>query len=242
MEAQEKQIGDRGCTMFTFSQSRLAAYLQELVSLRREEAGLYAEVVALLQLPQSGRLLEVGCGSGRQLKITRRNQTNLELYGLDLSGPAIGHARRNLAGTDVDLRVGSIERTDYDHEYFDLVTCFASMSYWKDLVACFNEIHRILKPGGVARLVEPHRDINMDQVVHTIQTNLADASAWRRFLAVNVNRIGLRWGRRLGLQLHAPDEIRRLAAESRFGEVRRVERVSLQSLPIFLLIEMERST
>jgi ubiquinone/menaquinone biosynthesis C-methylase UbiE len=226
--------------MSRFGQSRLAAQLQEIVSRRREESGLYAEVVALLELPRSGRLLEVGCGSGRQLKVVRGNRPSLELFGLDLSSPAIRNARRNLAGADVDLHVGSIEHTDYDDNYFDLVTCFASMSYWKSLVACFNEIHRILKPGGAARLVEPHRNIDLDRVVRTIRANLADASALRRFLAVNVNRFGLRWGRRLGLQLYAPDEIRRLAAESRFGQVRRVDRVSVQSLPIFMLIEMAK--
>jgi ubiquinone/menaquinone biosynthesis C-methylase UbiE len=48
----------------------------------------------------------------------------------------------------VDLRVESIEETTFEDGFFDVVTCNASLSYWRHLSHCFNEIHRILKPGG----------------------------------------------------------------------------------------------
>lgn len=108
--------------------------------------------------------MEVGCGTGRQLKVVHERQPGLALFGLDLSEAAIRNAERNLEGLDVDLRAGSIEDADYEDDFFDFVTCFSSMSYWENLVPCFDEIHRILKPGGAAQLVEPQKDVDIDEV------------------------------------------------------------------------------
>jgi ubiquinone/menaquinone biosynthesis C-methylase UbiE len=227
--------------MSGFSQSRMAAHLQELVARRREEAGLYAGIVEAVQVPSSGRLLEVGCGSGRQLKVVHERAPDVELYGLDLSGAAIRNAKRNLEGLGADLRQGSIERTNYDDGYFDLVTCFSSMSYWNDLVHCFDEIHRILRPGGSARLVEPQEDIDIEEVVETIRSNLAEKSWLRRFLAVNLNRFGLKYGRKIGLRLYSISEMSSIVSKSHFGEGHSIERVSLQGLPIFMLISLMKA-
>jgi hypothetical protein len=40
--------------MENFAQSRIAVFLQETISKRREEIGLYDEVVELLDLPEDG--------------------------------------------------------------------------------------------------------------------------------------------------------------------------------------------
>ena len=223
-----------------FSQSRLAARLQNIVSKRREASGLYRVVAERLLLADTGRLLEVGTGSGLQLRVIHDMRPGLALYGLDLSGPAIEIARRNLAGLDVDLRQGSIERTTYDGGYFDVVTASSSMSYWENLVPCFDEIHRILKPGGVAVLFEPQKDIDMDQVVATIKANMADASPLRRFGAVALNKFGLRRARKIGLKLYALDELAEIARRSRFGDHHSLERTTLLNVPIFVRITLNK--
>ena len=51
-----------------FSKSLLAAKLQEFVSIRREDSGLYHEVADALPLPDTGRLLDIGTGTGLQLR------------------------------------------------------------------------------------------------------------------------------------------------------------------------------
>lgn len=221
-----------------FSQSRMAAWLQELVSRKRAEAGLYLEIAQLLPLSDTGRLLDVGTGSGLQLKVIHELKPGMELYGLDLSDAAIRVALRLLAGIPVDLREGNIERTMYEADFFDLVTCNASMSYWKNPVTCFDEIHRILKPGGVAMLFEPQKDVDVDEIVETIQRNLADKSWLRRFAAANLNKFAFRRGRKVGLRLYSVAELEELAARSRFGKSNRIERVTLQNLPIFVRITL----
>jgi ubiquinone/menaquinone biosynthesis C-methylase UbiE len=227
--------------MSSFARSRFAAYLQEIVSRKREESGLYAEVLKLLQLPSKGRFLEVGCGSGLQLKVAHTSNPELKFYGLDISDAAIDNARRNLESIEVDLRQGSIEATNYEDDFFDIVTCLASMSYWDHLGTCYDEIHRILKPGGVAKLIEPQKDIDIEAVVETIKDNLADKNPIRRFLAANLNKFGLKYGRKIGLKLYSVSEIRNMARLSKFGEGIEIEQVSVQNLPIFMLITLKKS-
>lgn len=226
--------------MSSFSQSRLAARLQDMVSRRREEAGLYGEIAAQVPLPERGRVLDVGTGSGLQLRVIHRLRPHVELFGLDVSVASIAVAQRNLTGMEVDLRVGSIDQGPYDDDFFDVVTCNASMSYWQDPIGCFNEIDRILKPGGTAVLFEPQKDIDMDQVVVTIKANLADQSPLLRFLAVSLNKFGLRWGGLLGLRLRSVEELDALAKASSFGPNVSIDRVTLQNLPIFARITLRK--
>jgi len=112
-----------------FSKSRFAAKLQEFVSVRREDSGLYHEVADALPLPDTDRLLDIGTGTGLQLRVLRQLNPDLELYGLDTSAHTIKIAEGYLGSDRVDLMVGSIEATDFEDNFFDLVTCTNSMSY-----------------------------------------------------------------------------------------------------------------
>ncbi len=220
------------------SGSRFAAWLQQVVARRREEAGLYREIAEKLPLADGARVLDVGTGSGLQLKVIRELQPSAHLFGLDLSAASIRHARANLQGLPVDLRVGSIEHTAYDNDFFDIVTCNSSMSYWQHVVACFDEIYRILKPRGRAVLFEPQKDYNMDEVVATIRSDLAQQSWLRREAAVLLNKFALSRGSSVGLRLYSVQELAELARQSRFGDHIAVDRTTLQNLPIFAQIAL----
>ncbi len=162
--------------MSTFSQSKFAARLQRFVSYRRQDAGLYREIAERLPLRKAQRLLDVGTGTGLQLKVIHEMAPHLDLYGLDLSAAAIQAAIKALVGLKVDFRAGSIDAAAYEDNFFDIVTCNASMSYWENPEECFNEIYRILKPGGQVMLFEPHEDIDIEEALNQIRQNMAEAS------------------------------------------------------------------
>jgi SAM-dependent methyltransferase len=211
-----------------------------MVSRRREETGLYREIAGHLPLEGAKHVLDVGTGSGLQLRAIHDLFPDAALHGLDLSAQAIAIAEANLADLEVDLRAGSIEGTPFDDETFDVVTCASSMSYWQNLVSCFDEVYRILRPGGCAVFLEPRQNIDIDEAVHIIRRNLAGESWLRRFAAVNLNRFGLRWGRTLGLHLYAIDEVDAIARRSRFGDHVSIEPAVLQNLPIFMRIQLAK--
>jgi ubiquinone/menaquinone biosynthesis C-methylase UbiE len=223
-----------------FSKSNLSAKFQNLVSRRREESGLYREIAEKLPLSSAQRILDVGTGSGLQLKVIHQVAPHVELFGLDLSEASIRVAQENLKAYAVDLRVGSIAATDYPDNFFDIVTCNSSMSYWKNPVQCFDEIYRILKPGGCAVLFEPQKEYDINQVVKTIQANMAGKSWLRRKAAVLLNKFALQRGSKLGLNLYSLAELDALAVESRFGTSHSITRVTLQNLPIFAQIALTK--
>ena len=224
--------------MTRFSESRIAAWLQTFVSRRREESGLYAEIASYLPLESAQRVLDIGTGTGLQLRAIHQAYPLIDLFGMDLSGAAIDAARKALGDLEVDLRTGSIAGTPYPDGYFDVISCNSSMSYWEDPAACFNEIHRILRPGGTVKLFEPHRDIDLEGALDRIRERMADRSPLRRWGAVQLNKFGLQRGSRVGLNLYSKDELIALAQESSFGQNSAVDQVSLLDIPIFVCIHL----
>jgi hypothetical protein len=60
-------------------------------------------------------------------------------------------------------------------------------------------------------------------------------------LAMNLNRFGLKYGRKIGLRLYSISEMSSIVSKSHFGERHSIERVSLQGLPIFMLISLMKA-
>lgn len=227
--------------MARFSESKLAAWLQKIVSFRRQESGLYREIARRLPLEGPVRVLDIGTGTGLQLREIHDHQPEAELFGLDLSAPAIKAARRALKDLDVDLRVGDIAIAPFEDDFFDVITCNASMSYWEDPLGSLNEIFRILRPGGEVLLFEPHQDIDAEAALARIRENLGDKSPLRRWGAVQLNKFGLQRGSRLGMHLYTRQELIDLVLSSRFRENFSVEKTSLLDIPIFLNIHLWKS-
>jgi len=221
-----------------FSQSKFAAWIQNIVSHRREESGLYTEIAGYLPLEGAERVLDIGTGTGLQLRVIHHLHPLIDLYGIDLSPAAIDAAFKAIGELEPDLRVGNIENTTYPNDYFDVITCNSSMSYWKNPLNCFNEIHRILKPGGTVKLFEPHQDIDLEEALEQIRANLADKSPLRRWGAVQLNKFALQRGSKLGLNLYTRDDLLDLARGSSFGVNSLVNQVSLLDIPIFVCIHL----
>jgi len=101
------------------------------------------------------RALEIGCGPGRLMRPMSRHF--LEIHGVDVAGDAIRQARENLRDVPHahprEIHGTSLE--DFGDRSFDFVYSFALFPYIpsRELVLAFlREIHRVLRPGGLARL------------------------------------------------------------------------------------------
>ena len=101
------------------------------------------------------RALEIGCGSGRLMRPMSRHF--LEIHGVDVASDAIRQARANLQDVPHahprEIHGTSLE--DFADQSFDFVYSFALFPYIpsRELVLAFlREIHRVLRPGGLARL------------------------------------------------------------------------------------------
>ena len=98
---------------------------------------------------ESPRILDVGCGTGANLKMLARYG---QAEGVDISQQAVEFCRER--GLDC-VKLGALEQLPYDDESFDLVTALDVIEHLDDDVAGLHEIRRVLRPGGFVLVFVP---------------------------------------------------------------------------------------
>lgn len=110
-------------------------------------ASLYLKTLGDVSQTESKSLLEVGCGRGAGLDTIEKYYPNIKLFGCDLVGSNIAHAKA--IGNDVDYRVGDALDLKYECQTFDYVLNVESSHCYSDLSKFYSEVHRLLKPNGL---------------------------------------------------------------------------------------------
>lgn len=116
--------------------------------------------VAYTLLPSAGgRFLDIGCGDG-SLMLKASNKFD-EVYGIDISAIAIKKATERVknnpdAGKYNFLRCDIDEGIPFDNEFFDVVTCLATLEHVVMPPFVLEEICRVLKPSGCFILRVPN--------------------------------------------------------------------------------------
>lgn len=102
----------------------------------------------------SGKVLEVGCGSG--LFTTELMNSEFHLTSIDISPDLLGLARQAVSDQKhVAFRLEDVHATSFPNESFDAIIG-SSVLHHLDLEVALKEILRILKPGGTIRFTEPN--------------------------------------------------------------------------------------
>ena len=130
-------------------------------------------------LPAGTRILEVAPGPGYlSIEIARRGA--FQVIGLDISNTFVEIAARNAreANVNIDFRQGNASAMPFPENTFDLILCRAAFKNFSQPVAAMNEMHRVLKPGGQALIVDLRSDASMDDInAYIKQSNLGWANA-----------------------------------------------------------------
>jgi SAM-dependent methyltransferase len=102
------------------------------------------------------RVLEVGLGSGSDFMQWARR--GARLWGRDLTQASVDLIRERLAleGLAADVALGDVEALEFEDGFFDLVYSYGVIHHTPDTPRAIAEIHRVLKPGGVARIMIYH--------------------------------------------------------------------------------------
>lgn len=102
-------------------------------------------------------VLEVGVGMGADHKEWAASAPRA-LTGIDLTPAGIEHTAKRLAvyGLESGLRVGDAEKLPFDDNSFDIVYSWGVLHHTPDTPGAINEVHRVLRPGGIARIMVYH--------------------------------------------------------------------------------------
>lgn len=93
---------------------------------------------------KGGKLLDLGCGMGQFLKITRDD--GWDVMGIDISMPAAEYARLRFG---IEIIESSLEEANLKDDFFDVVTAFNIIDQLSDPLKELKEIHRVLKENGI---------------------------------------------------------------------------------------------
>lgn len=110
--------------------------------------------------PSGGQVLEVAPGPGYASIVLAR--AGYAVTGLDISQTFVDIARANAAeaGVPADFRHGNASAMPFDDESFDTVFCSAAFKNFSEPLGALREMHRVLRPGGTALIVDLRRDVS----------------------------------------------------------------------------------
>ncbi len=100
----------------------------------------------------NGKCLDVGTGPG-YLGLALAAISDLDIILFDVSPDMLDYANQNIAGRKLEHRVqtlcGDVHNIPLADQSVDLVISRGSVFFWEDLTQAFQEIYRILAPGGM---------------------------------------------------------------------------------------------
>jgi ubiquinone/menaquinone biosynthesis C-methylase UbiE len=124
---------------------------------RRYELEPVIEDFAEFDLVQGREILEIGVGLGADHQ--RFALAGAHLTGIDLTARAVAHTRRRLAlfGLESSLSIGDAEKLEFPSNAFDVVYSWGVLHHSPDTPQAISEVHRVLRPGGVAKIMIYHK-------------------------------------------------------------------------------------
>src|SRR5580698_6565746 len=141
----------------------IASWYATNASKRMEQYKTWAESAA--RLAPGNEILEVAPGPG-YFSIELARLGAYRITGLDISATFVDIARKNAeeAGVDVDFRNGNASQMPFPDNRFDFVFCSAAFKNFTDPVGALREMHRVLKPGGKAQVVDLRKDASREEI------------------------------------------------------------------------------
>jgi len=116
-------------------------------------------------VPPGGSVLEIAPGPG-YLAIELARLGSYRIAGLDVSRTFVRIARENAAraGVEVDFRHGDAAALPFASEVMDFIVCRAAFKNFSDPSGALREMHRVLRPGGRALIIDMRSDASTESI------------------------------------------------------------------------------
>ena len=120
----------------------------------------------------TGRVLEVGCGTGHWLQLL--GESGIRVAGVDASGNMLSYARARAGGAA--LAHARAEYLPWASQTFERVFCVNAFHHFEDKVGFLTEARRVLVPGGQLMTIglDPHTGTDRWYIYEYFETALAN--------------------------------------------------------------------
>lgn len=140
--------------------------------------------IAALGLPANARVLDAGCGSGRNMVELARYGT---VTGIELADASVSLARQRGVG---EVVAGSVLEMPFADDSFDFAVSLDVIEHLQDDLAALRELRRTIAPGGSLLLTVPayqwlwsgHDEINHHHRRYTRRSlqRVAEQAGWKQ--------------------------------------------------------------
>src|ERR1700726_2324712 len=120
-------------------------------------------------LPANARVLEIAPGPG-YLSVALAKLGPFKITGLDISQSFVQMASQHAKREGVVARFihGSASDIPLEDGLFDLIVCRAAFKNFSEPLRALNEMHRVLKPGGQAMIIDLCKDASWSEIVRYV--------------------------------------------------------------------------
>lgn len=107
-------------------------------------------------------ILEIAPGAG-YLLIELSRLGKYELTGMEISKDLVEICNRNAneAGVEINFRQGNVSKMPFQESTFDFIVCVMAFKNFKGPVKALEEMHRVLRLGGTALIIDLDRNRSM---------------------------------------------------------------------------------
>jgi ubiquinone/menaquinone biosynthesis C-methylase UbiE len=155
MQAQKKKT-----KLFHWSQYRCPTGVlgrSVAANMNKDHWGLTTWGLKHVSIKRDSVVLDVGCGGGKTLSRLSRRAVEGKIFGIDISADMVDYSkqtnRKLVDRKRLVVSQGTVEKTGFQGDFFDLVTAVETYYFWTNLPLAFQEINRVLKNGGCFLIV-----------------------------------------------------------------------------------------
>lgn len=103
------------------------------------------------------KILEVGCGGGRNAGELAKKYPSAKVTAVDYSDVSVAKAaeynKDMISAGRISVKQGDVSDLRLPVDTYDLATAFETIYFWPGLEKCFKEVAKVLKTGGVFMIV-----------------------------------------------------------------------------------------
>jgi ubiquinone/menaquinone biosynthesis C-methylase UbiE len=180
----------------------------------KDELG-YAETAGL-------RVLDVGCGQG--IDLAHYARCGARATGIDLTPRHVELARAHLGalGLEAEVVQGDAEKQPFADDSFDRVSSNGVLHHTPDMSAALREIHRVLRPGGEARVIVYNRRSLHYVFNQVLFAGVLKGGLWRERSMAGVLSAGVEYssvGARPLVRVYSPRQVQSMMRAAGFANV-----------------------
>lgn len=110
-------------------------------------------------LPETepSKILELGCGGGRNAGELAKKYPSAKVTAIDYSEVSVAKTREYnkdlISSGRMSVKQGDVSDLRFPVDTYDIATAFETIYFWPGLEKCFSEVFKVLKTGGVFMVV-----------------------------------------------------------------------------------------